>query len=1027
MDEPNLFRCADIVMLRAPVFPVERAADTAADIPDGPGELAASTRYLARLAEDALMREAVAVSSPALARRWDEILAGRCTRAADVRRAVRALSAYRVRMATRSTPFGLMAGVAVGEFAERDADAKVSFGGDHRRVAGAQRDWVLGLVDEWQRRPDVRRRLRLVVNDLCSVRGGRVVLPHVPARSGADPVREVSLRRTGPVRLVLEAARTPIRGADLEALLAERFPDAAAEAIDRVLDQLIGEDVLLTELRPPDDADPAEHVLGVLDGFGDVLVEEREQLRGVVAELRRYEARPGRAAWDAVTARAAELRAAEHPAHVDLVLDADLRLPPAVQREAEKAADLLWHLSPEPASTELDHYHAEFVERYGVGRPVPVLELLDPDAGLGAPAGYRRPPSHRRPAPTDATETDRDRVLLHRAQQALLDGAEEIVLDDDPLLSRLWNATGTPPAATELVAQLLADSPEDLRDGEFRLVVHGGTTGPAVACFGRFAHLLDESTRRALRELAAGTVRHPTQSPGAVPAQITFAAGHERGGNVAVAPRWAEHRIPLGVFPDEPGTLRLDELAVCADAHRLFVVDTASGREVAPVVMHKLDLTSLAPNAARLLADIAAAGVRGPRGFDWGRAAALPHTPRVRHGRSVLSAARWRPSPELRDQSAGFDEWLRHLRQWRRRWRVPDEVRVSYADQALDLRLDEPVHQRLLRHELGRREGAVLQEVPDPAQSGWLTGPGGGHRSELVIPLLNRRPHDEARPLPRIAPRRRGHPEHLPGGEWLYAVLPCDARWQDELLTSALPALLGRIAVDRWFFLRYAEHGRHHVRLRLRTEALDGVHRWMRELRADGVIGPPELRTYDPEIERYGGPEAITAAEEAFHADSRAVVETLALRPRLDLDPIVLAAAGCADLLRRFHQDGPLWTDLVLRAVPKDEHHREFQRRRREAVALIDPVGDWQDLRARPGGAALLEIWQRRATAIDDYARRLRNLGARSWSAPDEVVLSLLHMHHNRLAGVDGTSERAVLAVVRGVVQAHRDRQRSTR
>ncbi len=561
-----------------------------------------------------------------------------------------------------------------------------------------------------------------------------------------------------------------------------------------------------------------------------------------------------------------------------------------------------------------------------------------------------------------------------------------------------------------------------------------------------------------------------------------FQARHGRGDNVAQVPRLLEHIVPVGVFADasDPGTLSLENLAVTAGPHRLRIVETSGGREVLPTVLHRLNTHSLAPNAVRLLAEIGRGDVRGVH-WDWGQAGNLPYVPRVRHGRVVLAPARWRPPEALRDQDAPFGEWADALHAWRKRWRVPDRACSVYTDQRLELDLTRPLHLRLLRHELKRRPATVVQELMDPdgTGAGWLTGPDGPHRNELVIPLVARSapgaPADPAERSPaplrrepaRLSPRRQHDFEHAPGGEWLYATVHCSAARHDELLARSLNSLLAGLPeeVDRWFFIRYRDPD-DHLRLRfhgtpeaLSSAVLPSLHRWAGALRASRLIRGFGLSTYDPELERYGGPEAIASAERFFHADSTAAVEALALREsgRLSLEPVLVAAVGQAHLARTFwtaydtaydtshgasygtsygtsydsppgfpNGAEPVWISRVLDAVPRGATHRAFQERRREALALVDADGSWEGLLARPGGEELLAAWQTRAAALTDYAHTLRELGDRGWTPATSVFLSLLHMRHNRLIGINPEAEQAATAIMRGALQAHRDRIRNT-
>ncbi|WP_316527485.1 lantibiotic dehydratase [Kitasatospora brasiliensis] len=1044
--ESPVFACANFALLRAPVHPTERVADIrlppAEDFDDEAERL---TAYLSEAAGDHLTREALAVSSPSLAGFLDGLLSGRPARPADLHRAVRAVTAYRLRMATRPTPFGLMAGVTAADFVADPADAKVRFGRQHQRRARVDRGWLMSLVVDWELRPQVLRALRVTVNNLCFGRGGRLVLPYVPGREAYSQrpgavIREATIRHTAAVREVLRFARRPMRYEAVERHLAELFPQASEQAISGMLTQLVAKDFLLTDLRPPMEAvDPLGHVLDVLAGLPPAAIPELARLREIGRALADYAATPlgaGLECWEAVTGQLRRLRSNDRPVHVDLALDVEARLPAAVAQEAERALTVLWQVAPSSAAGDpLATYHAEFVERYGLGRAVGVRELLDSDTGLGAPAGYQVPPSRRRPPPPGEQDSARDQLLIGLAQDALLGGEREVRLTEELIAQLSHDGSGVPPASTELFAQLLAESPAALQSGDFQLAVVGGSPA-AGATFGRFADLLPERVRTGLAGLVG------TEPPDTLAAQLVFQPLSARSGNVTQVPQWLARRLPVAAFADRESadTLDLDDLVVCADADRLFVVECNSGREVVPTVFHMLNTRDQAPNVARFLSEISRSGGRDWRLWRWGTAEALPYLPRVRYGRTILVPARWRPSRAVRDQCSPLVEWTAEVTTWRARWQVPDRVCLARSDHRIDLDLTEPLHLIVLRHELGQHADAVLQEIPgDELGNGWLTGPGGRYRSELVFPLTTARPAP-ARPVRPIR-RRPRCAEHLPGGQWLYACVYCPPGRQTEVLTGYLPQLLAELPdeVDRWFFLRYRDT-EDHLRLRfhgaphaLGAELLPRLHDWAAELRAQGVSSRLVLDTYDPELERYGGPEAIAAAERAFHADSVAVLDELQVLESgvLSVDPALLAAAGYVDLARAFmseqpHDGEPPWVEWLLGNITKGAEHTEFQRRRREAVPLIDPYGTWSALRARPGGAAVLGAWQRRSQAISAYARTLQDLDARAWQPQLPILPSLFHMHHNRLVGADRQAELSSYAIARGAVQAHRDRRRNT-
>nr|WP_255519034.1 lantibiotic dehydratase [Kitasatospora sp. SID7827] len=760
------------------------------------------------------MREAIEISSPSLADLLERAVPAVAApedgpraaelhlaelRPAALRRAAEAVGRYRLRMATRATPFGLMAAVGTARFGAR---AEVGWEGGERRAFRPDLGWLLPLLDRLRTDPQVLGSLLLAVDQQAVLRGDRLVLPYLPDRStlpestaeavpGAGrPVAERTVRATPVVRAVVRLAERPVSHAELLAGLAAGFPTAPAEAIAGLVRTLVAQGFLLTDLvPPPHSTDLLGHVLERLPGEHPV----RGELAAVRGLLARAAGLPrGRATGVLREARRRMLRLgpAERPLHADLALVGGVVLPEQVRVEVEQAAGVLWRLSPPVGAPEhLRSYHAEFVERYGIDSPVPLAELLDADTGLGPPAGYRRPVGPRgaaNPEPARARterEAARNRVLAELVAGALVDREPggplpEVVLDDE-LLDRLaplaeeseeqesqaGSAAETPPASLELYAELAADSLAELDAGRFRLVL-SPTAGSdrAGATFGRFAsHLANSGSNSGSGSGSGGSDpdsygndsygddnsngggRLLAEAAGALPdddevlyAHLEFTPYRPRHANIALTPRWLGHRVVVSAFPDPsgPAVLALDDLVVVADAERLGVYSRELGREVRADAHHALNLRTGAPNAARFLQETALGGHRPWQPWDWGAAASSPVLPRVRRGRVVLAPASWRLTAPVPDSAAPYGDWADGLARWRRRWGVPAAVRLLSGDQRISLDLDDPWHRRLLYGQCRADRPTVLQEDLGAGSSGgWLPGPDGAHAAEIVVPL----------------------------------------------------------------------------------------------------------------------------------------------------------------------------------------------------------------------------------------------------------------------------------------------------
>ncbi|MFC5231394.1 lantibiotic dehydratase [Pseudonocardia zijingensis] len=972
-ERPPLFDGADVGLLRAAAAPRRAGRAALPPVPDEPEAVWLRDRLTA-LVSDAQLLEAVDTASPSLARDARAIAAGAPARLKDLRRAVLALTKYALRISGRATPFGLLAGVAPVRFGERPA---LRAGDRHRPVRRPDAEWLDGVLERVRAEPAVLRRTSVVAAPVRWVRDGRLLLPARAAEAGRR--RELSIRCTPIVEAALELAAEPVRWPDLVTGLAHRFGVEDAR-LEPVLCRLVEVGALLSDLDPPADCtDPLGHVLAVAGAAPEVI----ERLRGT---------------GDAP------------PMQTDLRLDVDLTLPAEVAREAERAAGVLWRLSTPVTAPWLTGYHERFLEAYGTERAVPVLELLG-GTGLGLP-------SWDEPAPGPGPDADDERapVLAAELLAAVRDRHAEVVLDDR-LVDRLARDE-PPPPSMELCAEVLADGWDALCAGEFRLVV-GQSLGSALAgtTAARFAHVLPELDAE-LTEL----VRAGAPADGVRAAQVAFRPLVARSANVAAVPQRLALRIPLAPGTADPAVtdLPLHRLAVTATTERLHLVDVTTGVRIAPVSGSMLNPRSgHVPPVARFLLELG--GLDAPQclPWSWGALAAAPYLPRVRYGRTVLAPARWSTDRELADATLPADRWRRRLAAWRERWDVPRHVRLTVADHHVPVDLDDPLHQLVFRDELRRHPGLAVLETP--ADAGWLRGPRGAHTCEVVFQLLGRaaaRP-----PVARPVPRRAADLLHLPGGDWLYVKLYGPEPAQRAVLRTRLAELvdeaeLAAAAVDGWFFVRYRDP---HPHLRLRFhgkpdglwgELLPRLHAWTARLRRDGLLTTAVLDSYDPEAERYGGPEAMADAERVFHADS-ALALTLGGRFDGDEEGDVAAATSVHDLLTGFDPSGEVLARFAAVAAP-DRHAVPAARRARVAGVLPAHIGP-------PGAPA-----DPRRAALAAYAATLERTGCPP-ARRVQIGASLAHLHCNRLFGVDRARERTVYALLHGALALRAGRARAGR
>lgn len=689
---------------------------------------------------------------------------------------------------------------------------------------------------------------------------------------------------------------------------------------------------------------------------------------------------------------------------VNLRPDCAVVLPREVAAEAERALTVMARLSPHPnGPPHWQDYRARFLERYSLGALVPVRELVDPDTGLGFPAGFRGSVLNR---PVQGT-TSRDERLLALAQEAALTGAREVALTEEDIEALGTTDRRPVPAHVELCFTVLAKSLPALRRGHFQLVL-GGLSLSAGTTTGRFLAALGDVDRRRVRAALAAL---PTLDVDAARVQVSAPPLRTRTQNVARAPATARHLLPLGE-QNPGGTLTLDELAVGADTRRLYLVSLTTGQRLEPTVLNAVEPTNATHPLVRFLTEVHRSHTAVLAPFAWGAAARLPFLPAVRVGRTVLSPASWRLSAGTSAHRTG------RIEEWRERYRVPRFVFAGSNDQRLRLDLDDAHHLRLLRGETERAGATVVQEAPEDDAYGWL-----GRPHEIALPFASTLPPANP-PMPHGTVIRRSD-GRLPGtSRWACVKLYCHVERAPEILSNHLPALLDGLGnpAPRWWFTRYADPATH-IRLRLALpdrhflgEAIRQVGAWAATLRDEGLVSRVQWDTDEPEIGRYGTGHALDAAEDFFAADSAATLAQQALVLPTDLRP-ALTAASFLDLATAFtgsHAAGHRW---LLDNLARDEGPRPERAAQQRTVLLSAP--DAAALRGLPGGSRVLTAWAHRRTALSTYRTALS--GQRP--DPETVLPSLLHMHHNRAAGTDPEAEATCRRLARGAALSLRARR----
>ncbi len=1005
-DRKPLYRHVDVALLRAAAAPLTDAMDRWPDLTD----TEACRHWLDEMWSRPDLADAMRQASPSLGDGVVAIRAGHTVGDKQIRSATLSTARYLLRSIGRPTPFGLFAGVAPVGLGPR---TQVHWGEAHRAVTRADTGWLADIITRAEGCPELLERLDVVVTDLAVRRGGRLEVPQGSNR--------VTIRYTRAVVAVRDAAATPVRFGGLIDTLAEDFT-ADRSTVKDTLTELVRQGYLLTSLRAPFTVtDPFAHLMDRLhDANARTIAATAALMRdldAVQADLCHHNQETTTRAEQSrvratITRRMRELSSAGRtPLALDLLLDCGVRLPHLVAHEMERAASALLRLTRQPTGEAAWRaYHVAFADRYGTATLVPLAEVLDPDAGLGYPAGYR---GSVLPAPTPGT-SERDERLLAMAWQAMADGTREIVLTEEnvgDLTDETFDERYIPPHV-ELAARVHAASADALDRGEFLL-----TVAPARSAGTLTSRFTPTATGTGLTQAYRAL---PVATEGALRVQMSFGPLYPHAENVCRVPAYLDHLLSLGEHrePGDDTLLTMDDLAITATRDHLYLVSLSRQRVVEPQVFHALALDKQPPPVARFLAHLPRAFSAAWYQFDWGPHVRLPFLPRVRYRRTVLSPAQWRLATD--DLPPSQVQWRPALGRWRQRWGCPDVVELRDADRTLRLALDEPAHATLLHGHLKRHGQAILYQATPAVEYGWIDG----HAHEIALPLVTTRAA-APNPLHGCLPEVTNTHGHLPGSletTWLSAKIYTHPERINEIITEHLPTLQAALDTESscWWLRYHSPQETDQLRLRIRTgrdhyaACTKAVGEWTQRMRQASLVGRLVIDTYYPEIGRYGHSEAMDAAEDVFAADSHLVATVLRALSATVVHPTALAVANMVGIISGFfgeHAEAMGW--LAARAVlstPATDRVVTDQ-----AIRLATDMGALREL---PGWAVAVDhAWQTRADALAAYRKQLppdANI--------DAIAESLLHMHHNRAIGIDPDSERTCRRLARQAALTWRTR-----
>lgn len=798
-----------------------------------------------------------------------------------------ALWRYVIRMSSRSTPFGLFAGVSKVFLADRTTGDATS--SDVTGITRPDSAWLLALSEKLVEDPKVRWHLRYRPNNSLYAIGDQAQSHSIrysdyTVDNGQRAFYINSVEADPAVRMVLEYANSSPAGKmgnELTKFLQSSLGETEQQAAT-LIDELIEAHLLVSELEPGVTGDaPFEQLLSRLH-----CIPEANSIFLPLKEIGGRLSTPFESvATDQCTEAMMQTIVGDayvvgSTRQIDMVRQPEsVRICSQTIKQIGREIMQLSALRADRKPPALVSFAQRFYAHYGV-QMQPLLMALDHETGIGYDVGQHRtgqsallhqlmsdvtPQSKYRPAP------DRlDTLRLAKLTAYLQTGQLIQQITDDELTEAAGTASITPLARNwAVLGELYGTDAREIDQGHYQFLVKSVAGPSGASLMARFCQHDND-----LRQQVQGLIDWETeQYPNAILAEVAHLPAGKMG-NVLNRPTLRSYEIPY-ITPssvDEEHTILLSDLWVrVPDSDTVELWSKKNNRRVLPrnTTAHNYHQSD---DVYRFLSDLGHQEEAFSFSWSWGMLANQLVLPRLEYNHIIVARAQWNLTKQNNWLSA--EDMVRDLQH---HVLLPDMIALVNSDNELLLDLKtEPCRQILYAELMKRQTVRVVEWLATPDRC-WLSRKGQRYTSELVIPFRISLPS----PLPQSSPFTTAanltiERSFLPGSEWMYIKVYVGEQTANEFLTRVVSPLVKKAVdndwVDQWFFVRYYDPEPH---LRLRFHCLGNSYSAiLMELngaltpwKATGRVHTMQIDTYERELERYGY-DTMLLCEQLFWADS---------------------------------------------------------------------------------------------------------------------------------------------------------------
>lgn len=867
----NTLVSEDYFLLRSPLLDLEKITQLI-ELSD----FDAIVSQLRHIYQDQRLRDAIYLASPAF---LDEIEKWLDYDNNVQIKAIRTLFKYTIRMATRSTPFGLFAGIALGNIST-DISSKVALTRDQTEQTILRLDTqvLTEIIDLISKDREIVKELTYYSNPTIYQQSNWYkYYKQTDGRNALTQIRATPVLKG--ILALFDQGEGKISYMLLDSLLQQH--GATEEQAFQYIDKLKQLGLITSELQ--------------LNVIGDVYLDQ------IIRTLRKVDKRHcylphilsvANNLQENIQIAASKEKVVEqlkvHFSSLDFnkLIQGDLLLGMAnnqisrsVLTGLEKQLQNLLVLNNPAPMDDFDRFRVEFQQQFG-DRMIPLLHALDVDTGIGYGSNkntYRMMDEILADLNSDNRKSRSDKphsyqkLVIEKFLKSSMNHFTEVIITDEDLHNIGMVSDQLIPNSFYAFGNLLQG--EDEGEIFFNLGnVGGSSSGNLLA---RFAYM-DPKLADAMNKSAAKEQEHygTTQL-----AEIAYLPD-VRVGNILHRPGIRMLSIGLTAAPGAvQKQVGINDLYVFAKTGKLYLWSKTFNQIIEPRLTSAHDFSD-GMNLYKFLADLQFQHHRLDIEWNWGILKDQPRLPRVRYNNIILSREQWRLSKISKSPETALEKRSR-IAAIRQKYTLPLHVVLINGDNELLLNLDNSLCIEILLEQLVKKDVILTENILDHYKSPVKDITGQSYANELIIPFHSDTMIQQDCTPPLAFDLRRNFPL---GSSWVYAKIFCGCNTADSILKDHIPTIISKLKqekiVKKWFFIRYDDPTPH---IRLRVELFEQqayqhvvacLNDSLLRLIENEQIATLSYDTYIREIERYT-PYCMEKSEKLFYLESELIIKKI--------------------------------------------------------------------------------------------------------------------------------------------------------